>query len=144
MSFEYRMVKCPRCGSSSALEYGSCQKCGQELKASNTANMFLLGAGGAVFIVALMSLLIFLTRDTALGGILALSVIGLSVLVAIIGNIWLIIAAFRVDVMWGMACFFIPLAQLVFLYKHTDRAIVPFMLSVFSLILLLIASFALP
>ena len=67
MSFDYQMVRCPRCGSSSALEYGNCQKCGQELKASNTANFFLLGIGAAVIIITLMSLLIYLTRGTVLG-----------------------------------------------------------------------------
>lgn len=144
MSFDYRMVKCSHCGSSSALEFGVCQRCGHELKGSNTASIFVLGIGGGIFIIVLMSLLIYLTRGTTLGGILVISVAALSLLAALVSNIWLIIAAFRVDAMWGLACLFIPIAQLGFLYKHADRAIIPFTLSVFSIVLLFVASFALP
>lgn len=86
----------------------------------------------------------YLTRGTAIGAVLALSILALSTLVSFVGYIWLVIAAFNVSGMWGVACLAVPIAQLGFLYKHTDRALVPFTLSVFSLILLLIASFALP
>lgn len=143
-SFEYRMVKCPQCGSATAFELGSCRVCRTELKASNTANYFLLGVGGALLLVVFLSMLIYVTRDTAIGGVLVLAIAGLSALVSVVGYIWMVVAAFQVSSMWGLAVIFIPLAHLGFLYKHTDRALMPFILSVFSLVLLFIASFALP
>jgi hypothetical protein len=123
---------------------GHCQRCGAELKPSNNASMILFGVGGALMVVVALGALIFLTRGTEIGGYLTLAVLGLSLIVSLVGSIWLIIAAFQVSGMWGIACMFFPLAQLWFLYKHTDRALIPFTLSILSLVLVFIASFALP
>ncbi|MFZ0547913.1 MAG: hypothetical protein WAM60_20880 [Candidatus Promineifilaceae bacterium] len=144
MTFHYRMVRCSHCGAATAYEFGTCRRCGRELKQPKTGRNFLLGFLGAVLIVAFLSLLIYLTRDTTIGVVLAVGIAALSGVVSIISYFWLIIAAFRVSGEWGLACIFIPLAQLFFLYKHTDRALIPVILNIFSIVLLLIASFALP
>lgn len=140
-SFDYRMVKCSHCGSYSALELGICNRCGHELKGSNTAKMILLAFGGALFFIAVLSLLLYVTRGSDLGAILVIMVYALSAIVGLIGYIWLVVAAFQVGGMWGVACVFIPLAQLVFLYKYTDRAVIPFSLNLFSTVLILITVF---
>lgn len=143
MTYDYRLVKCSRCGSTSALEFGRCRVCGNKLKASNTASIFMLVAGIGVLFIGGFGVLVYLTRGTTLGGFLVLGVLGLSALVSTISYFWLIIAAFRVSGMWGFACIVVPFAPLAFLYKHTDRAILPVSLNIFSLIILLIARFAL-
>jgi hypothetical protein len=144
MSFNYRMVKCSRCGSTSALEYGICQRCGHQLKKPNTASMFVLGVGAAALVIALMSLVIYLTRDTVIGGLLTIGIAVLSIIFSIGAYIWFVVNAFRASPMWGMAVIFLPTAQIAFVYKHADKAIVPFSLFVLGVILALIASFYLP
>jgi hypothetical protein len=143
MSYDYRLVKCSRCGSTSALEFGACRVCGKKLKASNTASIFMLVAGIGVLLMGGFAVLVYLTRGTSLGGFIILSVLGLSMLMSVISYIWLLVAAFRVSGMWGFACIALPFAQLAFLYKYTDRAILPVSLNFFSLLILLIARFAL-
>ena len=49
-----------------------------------------------------------------LGGILAI----LGVILAFIGNIWFLVAAFRVSIWWGLACLFLPFVSLFFLIVH--------------------------
>ena len=142
MSFNYRMVKCSRCGATSALEYGICQRCGHELKKPNSAFVFLMGFAAAVSVIVALGLLMYLTQGTVLGDFLAIGILIISSLVSIVSYIWLIVAAFRVSGLWGIAVIFFPIAQLGFLYKYTDRALVPFTLSFVSLILLLISGYA--
>ena len=50
-------------------------------------------------------------------------------LVAIGASIWLIVRAFGVSVGWGLACLFIPFAQLVFLFRHWEEGRKPFLVS---------------
>lgn len=144
MSFDYRMVKCSRCGSTSALEYGICQRCGYQLKKPTAGRNIMVILIFAFLIIGILTVSIYLLRGTIIGEFLAVITLLLSAIVAIVGYIWLIIAAFRVSALWGLGCIFFPIVQYVFLYKYTDRAIIPFSLSFFSTILVLIAYYALP
>jgi len=60
----------------------------------------------------------------------AIVLLCLGFLFAAVGNIWLIVAAFRQSIVWGLSVLFIPFALLVFLFKHWDPAKQPFLLSV--------------
>ncbi|MCH2176476.1 MAG: hypothetical protein MK193_12190 [Lentisphaeria bacterium] len=59
-------------------------------------------------------------------------------ILALISWIWFIIEAFKVDILWGLACLFLPIVPLIFLIFYWDKASKPFWL----LILALLCSFA--
>lgn len=75
---------------------------------------------------------------------LAFILLGLAVLAALAGGIWLIVLAFHRRVLWGLAVLFIPLANLVFTVIDWQHAKRPFFLSLLSLPLCLGAWFAVP
>jgi hypothetical protein len=64
-----------------------------------------------------------------------LILIGIGLLIACAGNIWLIVAAFRESVAWGLCALFVPFAVLVFLFRHWDVAKQPFLCSLLGTIL---------
>jgi len=66
---------------------------------------------------------------------LALLVPGLILL--IIGGFWFLVAAFRVGVLWGLACLFIPIVQFFFLIVHWDKAKRPFFLQLLGLAMII-------
>ena len=53
----------------------------------------------------------------------------IGVVIALVGNIWYIIAAFQVTVWWGLGVLFIPLVELIFLFAHWPNAKRPFLVS---------------
>jgi thiol:disulfide interchange protein len=53
-----------------------------------------------------------------------LSAIGVAILV--VGNIWFVINAFRVSILWGLGCLFLPFVSLFFLITNWDAARRPF------------------
>jgi glutaredoxin len=53
---------------------------------------------------------------------LTIALLILGVLIAVIGAVMLIIAAFRENVWWGLAYLFVPMASLVFVCMHWSRA----------------------
>jgi hypothetical protein len=53
---------------------------------------------------------------------LYLILIYLGLLVAVVGNIWLIVAAFRVSVVWALCVIFVPFALFVFVARHWKTA----------------------
>jgi hypothetical protein len=57
-----------------------------------------------------------------------------SLLFAVIAGIWLLVVAFRTSIWWGLACLVIPIAGLVFVCVHWDKAWKPFLCSVSALI----------
>lgn len=63
-----------------------------------------------------------------------LSLIGL--VVAFIGGIWLIVAAFQESVVWGLLTLFIGPAGLIFAIMHWDKGGKPLMLNIGGLVLL--------
>ncbi|MFH1465468.1 MAG: hypothetical protein ABIO70_13860 [Pseudomonadota bacterium] len=44
----------------------------------------------------------------------------------LIGGIWILVLAFATHLGWGLACLFVPLARLVFVLTHWERARLPF------------------
>ncbi|MBL8606492.1 MAG: hypothetical protein JNL38_04195 [Myxococcales bacterium] len=57
--------------------------------------------------------------------ILLLVLMGVSTLVALVGSLWLIVKAFGTSVVWGLACLFVPGAQLAFVITHWDEVKTP-------------------
>ncbi|RWX48043.1 Excalibur calcium-binding domain-containing protein [Candidatus Electrothrix marina] len=70
-----------------------------------------------------------------LNGVLHLFLPLLGVLLVFVGLFWLIIAAFRVHIFWGLGCLLLPFVSLFFLFLHWRSAAKPFMLSVIGVIL---------
>ncbi|MGA9521020.1 MAG: hypothetical protein WBV82_06125 [Myxococcaceae bacterium] len=54
------------------------------------------------------------------------ALVTLGYLVTLIGNVWLLVAAFRTSALWGVLCLCVPFASLVFIIKYWDRAARPF------------------
>ena len=48
-------------------------------------------------------------------------------IVAFIGGIWFLIAAFQESVLWGLGCIFLGPVSLIFLILHWDAAGKPFL-----------------
>lgn len=68
---------------------------------------------------------------------LSIALILLAIAVLIVANIWMIVAGFRVSVLWGLLNLFLSPAQLVFLFVHWDEARKPFFCSLVGLLLLI-------
>lgn len=73
--------------------------------------------------------------------IIVIIISALGILLSVIGSIWFYVEAFRQDVVWGFACLFIPFATLVFLFKYTERVLMPTGLSFLGIICLVAAQF---
>ena len=69
--------------------------------------------------------------------ILGISLVLLGGVLAFIGNIWFLVAAFRVSIWWGLACLFLPFVSFFFLIVHWNVAKRPFFYILFSIILLI-------
>ena len=61
-------------------------------------------------------------------GIVVLSnvffIVGLAILT--VSYIWIVILAFHESTRWGLLCFFLPPAQLVFIFQSWDECKIPF------------------
>jgi hypothetical protein len=69
-------------------------------------------------------------------GIIIMLFMGLGMLFGIIGGLWLLVLAFQESIMWGIACFLLPGAALVFAVMHWgSSAQEAFMLQVVSIML---------
>ena len=68
---------------------------------------------------------------------LILLVMGLVLFV--IGGFWFLVATFRVGILWGLACLFIPIVPLIFLFVHWPEARRPFFLQLASFVIILLA-----
>lgn len=55
--------------------------------------------------------------------------------VGFISEAWMVIAAFRTGVLWGLACLFLPFFQVFFIFFHWDKAAKPFFLGVCAVLL---------
>jgi hypothetical protein len=60
----------------------------------------------------------------------------LSMFVLFAAAIWLIVAAFRVSILWGVAVFLIPFASLVFIVVHWQEAKAPFLAHIAGILLI--------
>ena len=72
---------------------------------------------------------------------LTIVLIILGVLLACIGGIVLLVAAFRENVWWGLASLFLPFASLIFVMCHWARAKIGFALSMLGSVILIGACF---
>jgi hypothetical protein len=68
----------------------------------------------------------------------------ISMIMGMIGTIWFYVEAFKENVMWGLACLFVPFASLLFLILHTDRAIKPLALSIVSGVIIFSTAMLIP
>ena len=71
--------------------------------------------------------------------ILVYVLLAVAVVVSTIAGIWLLIEAFRVHVLWGLALIFFPILGIVFVIMHWDTARKPFLLNLLSLLIFLAA-----
>jgi thiol-disulfide isomerase/thioredoxin len=71
--------------------------------------------------------------------ILAMAVLVIGSLVSVAGGIMLIVAAFSVSVLWGLAVLFLPLAGLVFLIMHWAEARKAFLINLGGVLICLIS-----
>ena len=46
---------------------------------------------------------------------------------SVVGGIWLLITAFQESVGWGLACMFLPVVSLIFVFVHWQEAKRPFL-----------------
>lgn len=67
----------------------------------------------------------------------ALLLVGL--VVAAVGGFWLLVAAFKESIGWGLGCLFVPFVSLVFVVMKWDRAKNPFFVQLAGTALVMIA-----
>jgi len=65
-----------------------------------------------------------------------LTVIG--ALIALVGGIMLLVAAFRASIWWGLGSLFVPFVSLIFLITHWATARRPFLISLGGTVLMMI------
>ena len=53
----------------------------------------------------------------------------------LVGGIWLLVAAFKTSVLWGVLSLLVPFAALVFVIKHWDVSKKPFLIQVGGIVL---------
>jgi FtsH-binding integral membrane protein len=66
------------------------------------------------------------------------AIILLGLLIAFMGGLFFLVAAFRVSIWWGLACLFIPIVQLFFLLAHWPQAKKPFGIQLLGLAVLFV------
>ena len=65
---------------------------------------------------------------------LVLMIVGL--VVAAIGGIMLLVAAFKTSVLWGLGSLFVPLVSLIFVFMHWNVAKKGFLINIVGLVLM--------
>ena len=58
---------------------------------------------------------------------LSLVIVIIGGLVAVVGGILFLVAAFQESILWGLGVVFVPFVALIFLIMHSDRALAPFL-----------------
>lgn len=58
-------------------------------------------------------------------------------LILFIGAVLVLVAAFREHVLWGLVCLFVPLATLIFVVSHWEKARTGFLLQILGFLLAL-------
>ena len=61
-------------------------------------------------------------------------------LVALVGGIGVLIAAFRESVGWGIGCLVVPLVSLIFVVMHWEETKKPFLLNVAGSIVMVVGA----
>jgi len=65
-----------------------------------------------------------------------IAMLGLLGIVSLISFIWVVVIAFKQDIIWGLGCLFIPLIIIVFGIMHWDKCKKPFLIYVVTSIVL--------
>jgi len=68
----------------------------------------------------------------------------LAMILSMVGSIWLIIAAFREHILWGLAVLLLPIASLVFVITHWEEARIPFFINLASIGIFVVGIFSMP
>ena len=54
----------------------------------------------------------------------------LGALIAIVGSIWFIVAAFSEDILWGLGVILLPFVGLIFIILHVEKGLPPFIVTI--------------
>lgn len=141
---DYEFQTCRKCGATNDASYIHCRKCGNELSSSDEFFIPIWVVVGAIVLI------VFFAAITVTGVVfedaawVATILLPISAILGVIGWVWLLIEAFKANVLWGIGCLIFPIVWLAFLIVHPGRAFKPFAVYVLSLFLLLAASFFVP
>lgn len=67
---------------------------------------------------------------------LGIGLVIIGCLFSAVANIWILVLAFKRHIGWGLACFFIPLASVVFIFMNLPRTAIPFVISIVSMVMM--------
>lgn len=76
--------------------------------------------------------------------IVTMILLGSGLVVFLLGSLWYLIAAFRISILWGLGCIFVPFVPIVFLFAHWRVAAKPFIVSILGLAFVFTATFLMP
>ena len=62
----------------------------------------------------------------------------LGVILALVGGIGILIAAFRESVVWGIGCLLLPIISIIFVIMHWEETKKPFLLKIAGIVLLVV------
>lgn len=75
--------------------------------------------------------------------LISFALLALGGVISIVGSVWFLIVAFQESVLWGLVVLFFPLASLVFLFVHADRAFAPFLVQIWGVAMVFLGAFVL-
>lgn len=136
---EFEMIHCPRCHTANSVANLNCRKCSAELSRAREFMIPMWAGVAAIGLVLLFILMVFANVLFDAGIYVAIPLILIGTVMAVVGNLWFLSVAFRQDVMWGLACIFIPFASFVFTFKYMDRAGKPISLSALGVAIIVVS-----
>ncbi len=74
-------------------------------------------------------------------GMVGIALLVLGGIVALIGLIWLLVAAFQESVLWGLGSLLVPFVALIFVIMHWDKGGKPFLVNLGGVALVVVGSF---
>ncbi len=72
-------------------------------------------------------------EKNSIAGILSICLPVIGIIVFAVGGFWYLIVTFRVGVLWGLSCLFLPFVSLIFLFAHWKVASKPFFVSILGM-----------
>jgi hypothetical protein len=76
--------------------------------------------------------------------ILIWGILFLGWLLTMVGGVWIMIAAFRESIVWGLCVMFLPIAQPIFICTHWGQCWRPLLISLFGMATAVAGFFAMP
>ncbi|NES20628.1 MAG: hypothetical protein F6K41_17280 [Symploca sp. SIO3E6] len=70
--------------------------------------------------------------------ILAAGLAMIGTILAVVGYIWLLVAAFQKSLLWGFGSLFVPCVSWIFVITHWNKASEPFLVQIIGSVLLVI------